>query len=84
MSAPEEADVTAIDAKVRAASKEVSNGRAASICDTTGTFWSTGTNAKEWVVLELEAACLLVQVAFRCSLSRSQYCTIHCSHAHSS
>ncbi|KAG0598738.1 hypothetical protein M758_12G097000 [Ceratodon purpureus] len=49
--------------KVRAASKESQSQRASQVLDSDlRTHWSTGTNAKEWILLELEESCLLSHI----------------------
>lgn len=55
-----EGRIKSLPYKVRAASKESQTQRAALILDSDlRTHWSTGTNAKEWILLELEESCLL-------------------------
>lgn len=50
-----EGRVKSLGYKVRAASKESQAQRASQILDSDlRTHWSTGTNAKEWILLELE------------------------------
>lgn len=52
-----EGRVKSLAYKVRAASKESQTQRAALILDSDlRTHWSTGTNAKEWILLELEVS----------------------------
>ncbi|KAI5080032.1 hypothetical protein GOP47_0005511 [Adiantum capillus-veneris] len=49
--------------KVRAASKEVQPHKAANVLDPDPkNHWSTSTNVKEWLLLELEEPCLLQQI----------------------
>lgn len=50
-----EGRVKSLAYKVRAASKESQTQRASLLLDSDlRTHWSTGTNAKEWILLELE------------------------------
>lgn len=52
-----EGRVKSLPYKVRAASKESQTQRASLILDSDlRTHWSTGTNAKEWILLELEVS----------------------------
>lgn len=58
-----EGRVKSLGYKVRAASKESQAQRASQILDSDlRTHWSTGTNAKEWILLELEESCLLSHI----------------------
>ncbi|XP_024538998.1 uncharacterized protein LOC9657804 isoform X1 [Selaginella moellendorffii] len=53
----------ALPFKVRASSRESASQKAAYVLDPDlRTHWSTGTNAKEWIILELEEACLLSHI----------------------
>ncbi|KAL9245193.1 hypothetical protein vseg_018871 [Gypsophila vaccaria] len=53
----------ALEYKIKASSRETSSQKAANVVDADlRNYWSTGTNTKEWILLELQEPCLLSQI----------------------